>query len=87
MTVHQYVQKLSGISDKSVKSTLQLLSEGATIPFISRYRKDQTDGLDEVQVATIRDLASKHQELIDRQQTILKAIESQDKLTDVGWCA
>lgn len=82
MTVHQYVQKLSGISDKSVKSTLQLLSEGATIPFISRYRKDQTDGLDEVQVATIRDLASKHQELIDRQQTILKAIESQDKLTD-----
>lgn len=82
MTVHQYVQKLSGISDKSVKSTLQLLSEGATIPFISRYRKDQTDGLDEVQVATIRDLANKHQELIERQQTILKAIESQDKLTD-----
>ena len=81
MTVHQYVQKLSGISDKSVKSTLQLLSEGATIPFISRYRKDQTDGLDEVQVGTIRDLANKHQDLIERQQTILKAIESQDKLT------
>ena len=82
MTVHHFVQTLSGISDKSVKNTLQLLSEGATIPFISRYRKEQTDGLDEVQVATIRDLAQKHQELTDRQQTILKAIDSQDKLTD-----
>jgi uncharacterized protein len=81
MTVHYFVQQISGISDKSVKNTLQLLSEGATIPFISRYRKDQTDGLDEVQVGTIRDLAQKHQELTDRQQTILKAIDSQDKLT------
>jgi len=81
MTVHYFVQQISGISDKSVKNTLQLLSEGATIPFISRYRKDQTDGLDEVQVGTIRDLAQKHQELTDRQQTILKAIDGQDKLT------
>ncbi|MDD2982391.1 MAG: Tex family protein [Crocinitomicaceae bacterium] len=81
MTVHYFVQQISGISDKSVKNTLQLLSEGATIPFISRYRKDQTDGLDEVQVGTIRDLAQKHQELRDRQQTILKAIDGQDKLT------
>ncbi len=81
MTVHHFVQSNSGISDKSVTNTLQLLSEGATIPFISRYRKDQTGGLDEVQVSVIRDLSNKYQELIDRQQTILKAIESQDKLT------
>jgi uncharacterized protein len=58
-----------------------LLSEGATIPFIARYRKEMTGGLDEVEIAQIRDLAKKYDELTTRQQTILKAIEEQEKLT------
>jgi uncharacterized protein len=57
------------------------LKEGATVPFISRYRKEMTGGLDEVEIATIRDLAKKYDELIARQNTILSSIEEQGKLT------
>lgn len=81
MTIQQFVQSSSGLAEKAVSNTLQLLSEGATVPFIARYRKEMTSGLDEVQITQIRDLAKKFEELAARQQTILKAIEEQGKMT------
>jgi uncharacterized protein len=81
MQQHDYILSNSGLNQKAVSNTLQLLSEGATIPFIARYRKEMTGGLDEVQIAQIRDLAKKFDEITGRQQTILNAIEEQDKLT------
>ena len=67
---------------KQVEATLNLLGDGCTIPFISRYRKEATGGLDEVQIANISDQLAKLQELADRKETILKTIEEQGKLTD-----
>ena len=56
MTHHlETIARESGISLSSVSSTAKLLAEGATVPFISRYRKEQTGSLDEVQITTIRD--------------------------------
>jgi uncharacterized protein len=81
MKQHEYILSNSGLNPKSVSNTLQLLNEGATIPFIARYRKEMTGGLDEVEIAQIRDLAKKFDEIIGRQQTILNAIEEQGKLT------
>ena len=51
---HKMISELSGISEKQISSTLHLLGEGATIPFISRYRKEATGGLDEVQIEQIK---------------------------------
>ncbi len=81
MQKNDFVQSNSGLQPKAILQTIQLLESGATVPFIARYRKEQTGGLDEVQIAQIRDLAKKHDELISRQQTILSAIEEQGKLT------
>lgn len=64
-----------------VRNTLQLLSEDATIPFISRYRKERTGGLDEVQIGAISDLYDKLCDLDKRKQSILASIEEQEKLT------
>lgn len=71
-----------GIGASQVDATLSLLDEGCTIPFISRYRKEATGNLDEVQVAAISDLNGKLKELQKRKDTILKTIEAQGKLTD-----
>ncbi len=76
-----FILSNSGLNPKSVSNTLQLLNEGSTIPFIARYRKEMTGGLDEVEIARIRDLAKKFDEITARQQTILNAIEEQGKLT------
>ncbi len=81
MQQHEFIQSNSGLNGKSITNTLNLLNEGATVPFISRYRKEMTGGLDEVEITTIRDLAKKHDELIARQNTILSSIEEQGKLT------
>ena len=74
-------QELS-IAEHQVQKTIDLLSEGATIPFISRYRKEMTGNLDEVQVGAIKARFDNLTELEKRKETILKAIEEQDKLTD-----
>jgi uncharacterized protein len=81
MLQNEFIQTNSGLVPKSISNTLILLKEGATVPFIARYRKEMTSGLDEVEIAQIRDLAKKHDELIARQQTILSSIEEQGKLT------
>lgn len=69
------------IAIKQVSATLNLLDEGATVPFISRYRKEATGSLDEVQVAAIRDLAQQLRELDKRREAILKSLEELQKLT------
>lgn len=70
------------LTKKQVGNTIKLLTEGATVPFISRYRKEQTDSLDEVQIAAIRDRNIKLVELEKRKETVLSTIEEQGKLTD-----
>jgi protein Tex len=70
-----------GIQELQVRNTISLLDEGATIPFISRYRKELTGSLDEVQVELIKDEKEKMEELLKRRETILKTIEEQELLT------
>ena len=85
MSSHKIIQLISqrlGLKESSVRNTLHLLEEGATVPFISRYRKEKTGSLDEVQVADIQKSLKKFKELEARKETILNAIEEQDKLTD-----
>ncbi len=79
--IHQLISKQLNISLKSVENTVKLLDEGATIPFISRYRKEATGALDEVQIADINALNDKFIELEKRKQTVLSSIEEQEKLT------
>jgi len=69
------------ISMGQAEKTMLLLSEGSTVPFISRYRKEQTGSLDEVQIGKIEDLGKRYQEVDDRRATILKTIAEQGKLT------
>ncbi|NOU19044.1 MAG: RNA-binding transcriptional accessory protein [Bacteroidales bacterium] len=76
------ISKELSISSRQVANTVNLLDEGATIPFISRYRKEHTGNLDEVQVTSIRDLSVKYTELDKRKETILNTIEEQGKLTE-----
>ncbi len=66
---------------QSVSAVLTLLNEGCTIPFISRYRKERTGNLDEVQITDISELYDRLKELSKRKETILKTIREQEKLT------
>lgn len=70
-----------GITHSQVLNTVCLLNDGATVPFISRYRKERTNNLDEVQVAQVKELNEKFAELEKRKETVLKNIEKQEKLT------
>ena len=81
MTSISFIKSFTNLTEKSINSTLKLLLEGATVPFISRYRKEMTDGLDEVQISEIRDLAKRFEDICARQKTILSSIEEQGKLT------
>lgn len=76
------ISKSLGVRTGQAEAVIELLDAGATIPFISRYRKEATGNLDEVQVAAISDLYGKLQELRKRKDTIIKTIEGQGKLTD-----
>lgn len=77
----QLISKALNISPKQVSNTIQLLEEGATIPFIARYRKEMTGSLDEMQISDIKELLAKLKELEKRRESILKSIEEQGKLT------
>jgi protein Tex len=70
------------LTPQQVRSTLALFAEGATLPFIARYRKEQTGDLDEVQIRDVRDRAEYLEELEERRTAILKSIEEQGKLDD-----
>ena len=71
-----------GVNQRQVEKTIELLESGATVPFIARYRKEATGGLNEVQIAAIRDLLLRLKELDKRREAILASIEEQGKLTD-----
>ncbi|UKK75749.1 RNA-binding transcriptional accessory protein [Segatella bryantii] len=71
-----------GLAAQGVDNTIALLDEGCTIPFISRYRKERTGNMDEVQIAHIAEMLAKLKELAKRKETILKSIDDQGKLTD-----
>lgn len=76
------IGKALGLSERSVCNTLQLLDEGCTIPFISRYRKERTGGLDEVLITAISDAYDKLKEISKRKDTVVKTISDQGKMTD-----
>lgn len=78
---HKMISSALNIAVKQISSTLSLLNDGATIPFISRYRKEATGGLDEVQIGNIKEQYDKLCELNKRKETILSTIEEQGKLT------
>ena len=75
------IAKEIGVREMQVKNSLELLSEGATIPFIARYRKEATNSLDEVQLTHIRDLYNKWVELDKRRAVIIDSITEQGKMT------
>lgn len=78
----QIIAKLLSVAPWQVENTLRLMEDGATIPFISRYRKEATGSLDEVQVAEVKDQQNKLAEIDKRRESILKSIEEQGKLTE-----
>ena len=77
----QIIAERLNISAKNVDGTLALIDEGCTIPFIARYRKERTGGLDEVQISAISDQYERLKELQKRKETIVKTISEQGKMT------
>jgi len=82
MNIAGIISRRLGIGEKQVQAVIGLLREGATIPFIARYRKERTGSLDEVQIAAIEAENSRLEELEQRKQTVLSTIEEQGQLTD-----
>ena len=76
-----YIIETTGLKPFQVEHTVELLQEGATVPFIARYRKEQTGELDEVQIRTVEEQFAYFWELEERKVTVLKSIEEQGKLT------
>ena len=77
----QQISVLTGLKDWQIEKTIALLKQGATVPFISRYRKEMTGSLDEVQIADIRDKLQQMEDLDKRRDSILNSIREQEKLT------
>ena len=75
------IARSTGLTERAVAATLSLLAEGCTIPFISRYRKERTGGLNEVQIATISEQSQRLAETAKRKETIVKTISEQGKMT------
>src|SRR5215468_12500972 len=76
-----HLAKLLNVPLKGMHAVIELLDEGATVPFIARYRKEVTGNLDEVQIRDIQEKLEYFRELEDRKETVLESIESQGKLT------
>ena len=72
---HKMISGFLGIPERQISSTLHLLGEGATIPFISRYRKEATGGLDEVQIEQIKEQHDKLCDIAKRKETILDTVQ------------
>jgi uncharacterized protein len=81
MTNIQFIQAQVNTVPKNIEATIKLLSEDCTIPFISRYRKDQTGNLDEVVIEQIAKLSKQYDEIVKRKESILKTIEEQGQLS------
>ncbi len=78
---HRQIAGMLPIAEKQIAATIELLDEGATIPFISRYRKEKTGGLNEVEIENIRTCYDKLKETAKRKETIIATIEEQGQLT------
>src|SRR3954469_12990776 len=76
-----HIAKLLSVPLKGMTAVIALLDEGATVPFIARYRKEVSGNLDEVQIRDIQEKLEYFRELQDRKETVLESIESQGKLT------
>lgn len=81
MDIQQRIAQELGVTPQQVEAAVSLLDEGATVPFIARYRKEVTQGLDDAQLRTLEERLGYLRELEDRRATILKSIKEQDKLT------
>lgn len=81
MIAHLIAQRLS-LRENNVKNTIQLIEGGATVPFISRYRKESTGGMDETQVGEVKNELARLKEVVHRKEYILNTIEEQGKLSD-----
>lgn len=81
LPIYVRLSKLLNIRENQVQSTITLLDDGATVPFIARYRKEVTGGLDDIQLRNLVEKLSYMRELDDRRETILNSIKEQDKLT------
>ena len=81
MTNLQFIKLVVNTTDKNIEATIKLLSEDCTIPFISRYRKDTTGNLDEVQIEQIAKLQNDYEVIVKRKEAILKSIEEQNMLS------
>jgi len=85
MTEAQIYQSIASeleLRAKQIRTVADFLDDGATVPFLARYRQEATGGLDEEQIRSVRDSLEFHRTLEDRKKTILKTIEEQDKLTE-----
>ncbi|WP_339247102.1 Tex family protein [Bacillus sp. FSL R5-0523] len=80
--LNQQIAKEIGLSQKHVESVIRLLEDGNTVPFIARYRKEQTGSMDEVQIQTISERWQYIQNLNQRKEEVIRLIAEQDKLTD-----
>lgn len=81
MNINQIIATELGVQENQISATIELLDEGATVPFIARYRKEATGGLDDTQLRTLAERLQYLRELLDRKATVLKSIEEQGKLT------
>lgn len=81
VSIHERIANELAVRDKQVSAAVQLLDEGATVPFIARYRKEVTGGLDDTQLRNLEERLRYLRELEDRRETVLKSIKEQDKLT------
>ena len=82
MTNILFIKNQTQLTERAIEHTLELLSEGCTIPFIARYRKDKTGNLDEVAIERIAKAQNEYDNICKRKETILSSIEEQGKLTD-----
>ena len=82
MNIPSIISRRLSLGEKQVQAVISLLREGATIPFIARYRKERTGSLDEVMIASIQAEYAKLEELESRKQTVLSTIEEQGQLTE-----
>ncbi|HIP27013.1 MAG TPA: RNA-binding transcriptional accessory protein, partial [Flavobacteriaceae bacterium] len=81
MDIIKHIQSQTSLSEKSITNTVKLLNEDCTIPFISRYRKEMTGNLDEIEIGLIVKLKKEFESFQKRKETILKALEEQEVLT------
>ena len=81
MTNIQFISQKVATAAVNIQNTIQLLEEDCTIPFISRYRKDKTGNLDEVEIEQIAKLQKDYEAIVKRKEAILKSIEEQKLLT------